>query len=110
MKKKVLVQEIEKGGLKMPNITLTTKAIKISWVKRIISKDNNFTKLALINSGIKNKNHFFKYKINQAFLSDTVSADIYKQVIGFWYDLYCIVPKLQEDALNECLWNNAKIL
>ena len=103
------MQDIENGGLKMPNITLKAKAIKMSWIKRIIVENNNFTTLACANGLIKDKHEFFKYKNHEQFLDGKVT-DFYRQVIGCWYDLYCAEPKSKEEILNECLWNNAKIL
>lgn len=39
VKKKVLIQSIEDGGLKMPDIETTIKAIKLTWIKRLITKN-----------------------------------------------------------------------
>ena len=43
VKKNVLIQEIERGGLKMPDVSAMIKSIKLSWLKRICSKQTTFT-------------------------------------------------------------------
>ena len=53
VKKKVLIQEIENGGLKMPDIESMIKSIKLTWVKKILLKSNTFTDIAKSVSGIK---------------------------------------------------------
>ena len=47
VKKNVLIQNIENGGLKMPDISSMIKAIKINWVKRLTVKNNSFTSVIL---------------------------------------------------------------
>ncbi len=40
--KNVIIQRIGDGGLKHPDFKSKVKSLKLSWVKRLISKSNNF--------------------------------------------------------------------
>ena len=59
--KKVLIQEIESGGLKMPDISSMLKAVKLDWLKRLCVKETLYTHFAssLIGRGLG----FFIYEI-----------------------------------------------
>ena len=46
VKKKVLIQEIESGGLKMPDISSMLKAVKLGWLKRLCAKETLYTHFA----------------------------------------------------------------
>ena len=45
VQKKVLINEIDHGGLNMPDIEAIIKSFKMDWIKRLLSKNNNYTKL-----------------------------------------------------------------
>ena len=46
VKKKVLIQEIESGCLKMPDISSVLKAVKLGWLKRLCVKETLYTHFA----------------------------------------------------------------
>ena len=109
VKKHVLIQGIEDGGLKMPDISSMVKAMKISWVNKLINKDNNFTNIAKICAKVENFENFFKYKNDVKYLSQNIPL-FYKQVIQSWYEIFCVQPHSKAEILDETLWNNKYIL
>ena len=46
IKKKVLIQQIEDGGLKMPDVASMIKSLKLKWFKTLCFKDTTFTGFA----------------------------------------------------------------
>ena len=62
VKKQVIIQSIEEGGLKMPDIFSMIKAVKIMWIKRLTSQNNNFTNMAKAITNISDFSSFCIYK------------------------------------------------
>jgi len=109
VKKKVLIQEIEQGGLKMPDIKAMVKAIKFSWIRRLSTKDNNFTCLAKACLKISDIKSFLLHKNDTVYLNKDVPP-FYKQLLQIWYELYSIEPTSNEEVRREHLWHNKYIL
>ena len=109
VKKKVLIQSIEDGGLKMPDIETTIKAIKLTWIKRLITKNNNYTKIANANSHIDNFNTFFdgNMKVEHMLIRP---SPFYEQLIEYWHEIRDLEQPNCNQLLNEPLWLNHNIL
>ena len=110
VKKEVIIQEIQNGGLKMPSFKTMVKAIKCTWIKRILNE--KYEKIDLLRHFISYK-HFdvqtiIKSKINLKFL--TVNSAFYCQVLKYWYELYAAEPTGITDILAFPIWNNCYIL
>ena len=99
--KKVLIQDISNGGLNMPDISSVIKALKITWIKRLLYPNRNYVVVAKRVAHIDDFEHFFAHNLSSE-LSSTTSP-FYKQIIDFWQEL-----KSQKKTLNEIL--NEKIL
>ena len=83
--------------------------MKITWINKLIYKDNNFTNIAEVCTKVKNFETFFKYKNDVKYLHDDMPL-FYRQVLQSWYELFCIQPKSKAEILDETLWNNRFIL
>ena len=108
VKRDVLIQSIEEGGLKMPDIKLMVKSMKVTWIKRLIG-DNNFSKVASSITKISNFNEFLSFKNDVRFISQDIPP-FYKQIFEYWFELYSVHPVSTNDILNEKIWNNKYIL
>lgn len=106
VKKCVLVQQIEDGGIKMPDIASKIKALKITWVQRLCYSDNQYTNLVKKILNVDNLYMFLKCKYNVSFLK---ASPFYVQLIDSWYKLYCKEPETVNDIVNETLWLNSYI-
>jgi len=109
VQKNVLIQRIEDGGLKMPDIASMIKSVKLTWVNKLINKANNFTNVAKECTNITNFERFFNYKNDVQFLDKTLPC-FYMQVFKHWYELYSTSPETENDILNEKIWLNKYIL
>ena len=110
VKKEVVIKEIQNGGLKMPSFKVMIKAIKCTWVKRILN--DNYGKTDLLRHFVSFK-HFdiqtiIKSKVDMKFL--TVHSAFYCQVLKYWYELYAAEPTSAVEILAFPLWNNKYIL
>ena len=110
VKKKVLIQNIEDGGLKMPDIKSMIKAIKLTWIKRLLLEDNNFTELAKVNSKISNFHEYFRHNMTSTHLYSTPTP-FYCQILDNWDELRSTNTKKSiNEILNEKIWFNKDIL
>ena len=105
----MLIQDIESGGLKMPDIEAMIKAIKLTWIKRIAINVNSFACLAKAIMNIDNFQQFIQYKNDSKFLAKSM-PNFYKQLFHFWYELHSRPPNTPNEYLNEIIWNNKRIL
>jgi hypothetical protein len=79
IKREVLSQNCDMGGLKMLNIKMYIKGLKLSWIRRIIKKDLKIKKLLLssekiditqlLNSGHKPKKNPFWEEVFSLYLA-----------------------------------------
>ena len=108
VKKSTLIEDISRGGLKMPDIYSMIKANKLTWVKRIILNNNNCSKTAQFILKTDNLSVFLNYKNNTRFLPTI--PKYYMQLLDMWYSIHNTTPETPNDVLNENLWNNESIL
>ena len=111
VKKKVLIQSIENGGLKMPDIASMIKASKLTWIKRFLTKENNFTNVAKLNCNIPDFSKYFAHNMSRTFI-DPIPSTFYSQILDFWDELReTQLCKMNiNDVLNEKLCYNKNIL
>ena len=108
VKKNVLIQPIENGGLKMPDLDSMIKAIKMTWITRLINEKCNIKIIAQEVTGIKDFRDFLKYKFNE---THTVQLPLfYKQIMQYWIEIHGTEPLCTNDILNEHLWFNRYII
>ena len=109
VKKEVLVQNIENGGLKMPDVGSMIKSLKLTWIKRLIDGDTSFSKIASNHAKIPNIKHFIKYKNEEKFLRHDMPS-FYKQIFSYWFEIFSINPVTHNEVLNEYIQKNKFIL
>ena len=107
VKKEVVINEIAKGGLKMPHFASMVKAIKCTWIKRILNASD--CKLALIKSFIKYRNmdiiDIIKCKLDCDHMKFT--SVFYEQIFASWFEVYSAVRP--QEILYLSLWHNRHI-
>jgi hypothetical protein len=109
VKKQVLKQEIENGGLKMPCVYSMIKSIKLKWIQTLISKNNNFVTVANASIKIPDIEVWLAAKNRTKYLKSEPTK-FYKQILDFWEEIHCIEPITQPEILKEQLWENSFIL
>ena len=111
VKKKVLIQNIEDGGLKMPDICTMIKSIKLMWIKRLLSKESNFTNVAQLNSKIFDFHKYFTHNMSRRYLASQPTL-FYSQILDYWEEVRNsnFVKMNINDILNEKLCYNKHIL
>jgi len=111
VKKKVIIKNIEDGGLKMPDIFTMLKAIKLMWIKRLLTKENNFTHIAKLNCNIHDYQKYFDHNMSRKYLQ-TQPTSFYGQILDIWEEIkHTNLSKMHiNDILNEKLCYNKNIL
>ena len=108
--KQVLIQRIDKGGLKLCHYESKINALKLSWVNRII-RGNNSRWVAVIKHYLQSEDLelFFSSKHNPRYKVN-VLPNFYRSIIKLWLGLYSSEPTCTEQILNEVIWNNRYII
>ena len=109
VKKQVLKQKIEDGGLKMPCISSMIKSIKMKWIQAISSKQNSFTLSAEANIKIDDLQTWISSKNDISHLN-VIPAPFYQQILEYWTEIHSIEPQTSNEIMNEPLWGNKFIL
>ena len=106
VRKEVVITEIKNGGLKMPHFASMVKAIKCTWVKKLISDD--FKRTEILKSLVIYRNMTVKdiimSKLDVKYMK--ISSLFYEQLLSNWYELYSLKPCTPSEALKSSMWNN----
>ena len=105
VKKDLLKQQIEYGGLKMPCFKTMIKSIKMKWIQILATKQNNYTKVAMKCIKTKDIALLINSKQNVSDLNITPSK-FYCQVLKYWNEIHITEPHTPNEILNESLWHN----
>ena len=104
-----MCQLYNKGGVKMIDIYIHAKSLKISWIRRFVtnSQIESFT-FHMFNSFLPQTYFFHLYMGSHYFrkLADLTPNPFWKEVLFAWSDL---VELLIDDIASQPLWNNPHI-
>ena len=109
IKRRVLVNDYFKGGLKMLNIHCFVTALKISWIRRVIKAEENNKWFLLLQVNTPNILQFLKLGTN--FVKELVKHiknRFWKDVFNAWITLSTSSELLENwtDFLSQPLWHN----
>ena len=93
----------------MPDIISMIKALKMSWIKIVWNKSNNFTNLVKTCTNITNFRDFLSQKHDMKYTKQKISI-FYHEILDNWFELFATSPENSEVILMENLWNNKHIL
>ena len=62
--RKLSIQGIENGGLKMPDIFVPIKTVKLMWIEEMLKKTNKYSLIAMQNSKIIVSKHCFSHNMS----------------------------------------------
>ena len=109
VKRKVIIQDLKDGGLKMPEFRNKVKAMKIMWIKRL-AKDE---KWSLISKTILNLpmpwSQFVRCKSSEKYVVHQ-NNKFYRQILEYYYEIYSIPPTTANEIRAELIFNNRFIL
>ena len=108
VKKTVMIQTITNGGLRMPDFEAKVKASKIMWFRRLLDGGTP-TKLAeaLLKLPLS-LCEFCQFKNDVDYLSNEIPP-FYKQLLTYWFTVYCKDPKNVKEMRSERIWYNRNI-
>ena len=111
VRKKILMQGIGSGGLKMPDIFASIKAIKVMWIKRLLKTSNTYSLIANQNSKIMDFQHYFSHNMSKRYLPEQPDK-FYGQILDFWEEIIDVNASNMSlnDILNEKVCYNKHIL
>ena len=100
-----------KGGLDLPDFDIITKALKVSWIRRLHESNVNACWSHIPLSYIKHLGgHFlFECNYNLKSLKIDIPIDFYKNVFYIWQTINQHTPETKEQIFNEIIWNNSFI-
>jgi hypothetical protein len=105
LKKSVIIQNIEDGGIKSPDFLSIVKASRIAWAKRLLSPDNAKWK-CIIENVIHplSIEHLFQTNLRDVDIS-AIPITFYREILKAWYELKQ-EPNTPEQYLEEIIWDN----
>ena len=103
VKQNVLIQNIEEGGLQMPDVFSICKSVKITWLKRLYDHECLLNKVVSCISGIDIK-MYISCKIPAELMKNI--PKFYRQVFEYWNEIHNVEPSTANDIYNEVIWNN----
>lgn len=107
VKKKTVIESIENGGIKMPDVSSYIKSLHIMWLKRLLLKTSCSPTVEYILQ-TKDIARFLQLKNNVKFLGRIPS--FYKECLNDWYKLHNQPPLTGCEVLSETIWGNEFIL
>ena len=113
IKRKVIINTIENGGLNVPHIKSFAKSLKFIWIKKLLNADDiSPWKTLLLNTLIgKGGNLLWSYDPKMCKLIMSDFNNFWKCVISGWFDSQDPFPSVPnaEDILGQSLWYNSRI-
>ena len=108
IKKDVIIQNIENGGIKAPHFATMVEANRLSWIKRLTNNTNAKWK-AILCDLIKPMSieHFTENFLNDEAIN-AIGIPFYTQLYFLWNKMRK-EPQHSKDYLEQVLWNNKLI-
>ena len=106
VKRNALINSLEKGGLKMPDIESMIKTQRVLCIKKFLETSSAGWKFFL-ESYLKKVGGKFLFQCNFDFTKLPIALpDFYKECISTWSSLNEDNPSSLSDIVNQVLWNN----
>ncbi len=108
VKKNVMIQNIDNGGIKVPCFAAMVKANRITWIKRLLN-DSNAKWKCTIKHQIKPFSllHFTECNLDNVTI-DSIGIKFYCQMFNVWNDVK-LQPSNASEYLEQIIWNNRYI-
>ena len=109
VKRKTICAEYSNGGLRMTDIFNFEKALKLSWIRKIVQQTNSHWKSLLIDNGY-NINSIPIMGGSYPFYSRLQENKFWNKVFDYWKN-FCEKqqPTSNIHILNSCLWYNFQL-
>ena len=109
IKRNVIIQDIEYGGIKAPSFAGMVEANRIMWIKRLMDPSTGKWK-SVIEELIKplSITHLIECNLNQEYIN-SIPLVFYKQVFDLW-NVTKSCPENVIDFKNQIIWNNKNIV
>ena len=109
IKRDVIIQDFDQGGLRMINIEKYILALKLGWIRRLVKCDSKYKTLFESLHG----NVEILLKKGDTYIEEIkniCSNKFWSDVLDAWYNFIKLLsPKTKEDIMGINLWNNSKI-
>ena len=105
----MLCLNYDNGGICFPDLNAIETGMKVTWVKRLLSADNNGKWKCLVKKYMSkfNDNNFWYYNIQAK------NAGVHQMTLQFWRDVigaWCTVNFQHVECIKyQYIWNNSNI-
>ena len=108
VRKEVIIQNIENGGIKVPKFATIVEANRISWIRRLLN-DSDAKWKNILSAIIQpfSIQHFIETYLDDENIHN-IEISFYKQLFSLWNKLRP-VPSSKEQYLEMILWKNKHI-
>jgi len=105
---KTLIQQINKGGLKLSHYQTKIESLRLTWVKRLTSKSNHNWKI-IPKLYFKCDNLYTYFDANHQLLNKSKIPNFYKDIHSIYMKHFKKEPNNINEILNQSLWLNNNI-
>ncbi len=111
IKRTILYNNYENGGLKMTDYESFCYALKISWIKRLKDTNNNgfWKKNMLVELERFGGNHIWQSNFDQKWVLHQNVPEFPKHILEAWYYYSFSEPDSALACANQSLWNNSYV-
>ena len=112
LKRNILKLPIDKGGINMVDIRLQDKALKLSWINRLLDEDNLGTWKNLLWRQLKPiGNIFWQCNIKFVDLCKQVNIinNLWGDILETWCEYNFHIPITKKSILSQVIWFNSNI-
>lgn len=101
-----LILKYNKGGLQLHNLRAKDKAMKLSWVSKILSNSERASYIGTFFS-IPSRVLFRANISPKQIKRMTITSAILKQILAFWSKVNFKIPQDKEEILDQVIWFNS---
>ena len=109
IKRIILTQNYQKGGLKMINLSLFIKAMKSTWIRRIVKSTNSPWATLFRNIGCPIGTLLNCAPQGTRSVVARAKDDFWNEVFDIWVSIYNALPKRSMNVFLSPLWHNPKV-
>ena len=113
IQRQILINSIEEGGLKTPDLETYEKSLKLTWIKRYIDENNSGLWKYFLAKIMNNFGNIFLLSCNMDPNDEKISRvknKFYKDILQTWFELNKIYNNEERiEPSQEFIWNNRNI-
>ena len=109
IKRSIIIKDLTAGGLRMINVNIFIKALKISWLRRIVKHSDSISWYTLSKINILNLFSLGPGYVNE--ITKDIDNPFWKDILKNWHD-FCNLVEIEtvQNVLDSPVWYNKNLI